>query len=76
MQSELIFCPKNRLIFLIWFSNVLYRDVSGGGTSLLILFRRPDLKSHSPLPNQDPDGVYTCSNPLGCRTDGGPRPMV
>ena len=45
-------------------------------SSLFILSRTPDLNSGNPKPDQDPVGVDRSSSPSGCRTHGGPRPMV
>ncbi len=51
-------------------------EMSLVGTSLFILTRRPNLNSHNPKPDQDPDGVYRSSSPSGYRTHGDPSSMV
>ena len=51
-------------------------EISLVGTSLFILFRRLDLNSRNPKPDQDPGGVCRSSNPSGCRTHGDSSSMV
>ena len=46
------------------------------GTSLFILFRRPDQNSGNQEQGLDPGGVCRSSSPSGCKTHGGPSSIV